>query len=138
MIRQVSPVWPACWGYSCTGPTTYFGPKHFNASGANGFTITLDVKLETDAVFSIGASAGKSSFAGIRLDSKNGTAPFSVGKFHKVAVTFKTDSVTATLDGKPLTQAGGVVGKGIADGFFIEMSIDRYIFADVDNFMLSA
>ena len=31
LMRQVSPVWPACWGYSCTGPTTYFGP----ASGRN-------------------------------------------------------------------------------------------------------
>ena len=54
LMRQVSPVWPACWGYSCTGPTTYFGPQQFNESGANGFTIALEVKLEQDAVFSIG------------------------------------------------------------------------------------
>ena len=25
VMRQVVPVWPACWGYSCSGPTTYFG-----------------------------------------------------------------------------------------------------------------
>ena len=79
LMRQVSPVWPACWGYSCTGaarqtddlllfvfrtfslcilfpsrnvslfclsagPMTYFGPKHFNASGPTGFKISLDVR----------------------------------------------------------------------------------------------
>eukprot|EP01047_Picozoa_sp_COSAG01_P066182 COSAG01_NODE_9087_length_2561_cov_3.257920_4_plen_75_part_00 len=54
LMRQVSPVWPACWGYSCTGPTTYFGPKHFNSSGSAGFTIDIDVKLEKEATFGIG------------------------------------------------------------------------------------
>jgi hypothetical protein len=55
LMRQVSPVWPACWGYSCTGPTTYFGPKHFNSSGSSaGFTIALDIKLEKEATFGIG------------------------------------------------------------------------------------
>lgn len=52
-----------------TGPMTYFGPKAFNASGAKGFTISLDVKLEKDAVFGIGGSTGK-SFMGVLLDSK--------------------------------------------------------------------
>jgi len=77
LMRQVSPVWPACWGYSCSGPVTYFGPKHFNASGAAGFTISLDVKLEKDAIFGIGGSKGggkgAGALAGVTLDSKNGT-----------------------------------------------------------------
>ena len=103
LMRQVSPVWPACWGYSCTGPMTYFGPKAFNASGSNGFTISLDVKvrrchlslaslrqkplidpavspcpqLEKDAVFGIGGSTGGKGFAGVLLDSKNST--FTMG-----------------------------------------------------------
>ena len=143
LMRQVSPVWPACWGYSCTGPMTYFGPQHFNESGANGFTIALDVKLEKDAVFSIGGSAGKSSFAGVRLDSKNGTytlgstsgpASFAVGAFHKVAVTLKDGSMSAPLDGKAL---GGKAHHKSLGNFYIEMSLDRYVFADVDNFILS-
>ena len=143
LMRQVSPVWPACWGYSCTGPMTYFGPKHFNSSGTNGFTITLDVKLEKDAVFGIGGSTGGKGFKGLSLDSKNGTfslgdasgtASFAAGTFHKITVTLKPDYVTATLDGKSL---GKSKGKGIDDGFYIQMSLDRYVFADVDNFQLT-
>lgn len=143
-MRQVSPVWPACWGYSCTGPTTYFGPKNFNASGAQGFKITLDVKLEKDAIFAIGGSTGGNTFAGLQLDSKNGTytigedtgpvASFKPGSFHKVEVTLTAKSVSAALDGKSL----GKSNKGIGDGFYIVMSLDRYVFADVDNFQLGA
>ena len=68
------------------------------------------------------------------------------------------DSMTATLDGKAL----GKASKGISDGFCerrstgcscwplrcltarllalladIQMSLDRYVFADVDNFQLT-
>ena len=25
VMRQVTPVWPDCWDYSCAGPTTFFG-----------------------------------------------------------------------------------------------------------------
>jgi hypothetical protein len=42
--------------------------------------------------------------------------------------------VSATLDGKPL---GKKSSKGIEDGFYIQMSLDRYVFADVDNFQLT-
>ena len=86
-MRQVSPVWPACWGYSCTGPMTYFGPKNFNPSGAQGFKIALDVKLEEDAVFAVGGSSGGKSFAGLLLDSKNGT--FTIGDETGPAPSFK-------------------------------------------------
>ena len=49
VMRQVSPVWPACWGYSCTGPTTFFGAQefHFNSTGKETLTAIIDVKLET-------------------------------------------------------------------------------------------
>jgi len=143
-MRQVSPVWPACWGYSCTGPMTYFGPKKFNASGAQGFKIALDVKLEQDAIFGIGGSTGGKNFAGLLLDSKNGTytigeetgsaASFKSGSFHQVEVILTAQSVSASLDGKPL---GKKSTKGISDGFYIMMSLDRYVYADVDNFQLT-
>ena len=139
IMRQVSPVWPACWGYSCTGPMTYFGPKAFNASGPKGFTISLDVKLEKDAVFGIGGSTGgKGGFVGLRLDSTK-QAGFTVGQFHKVTVTLKPGSMSATLDGKPVNGQPDEVreGGGIKDGFYIEMSLDRYVMADVDNFQLT-
>jgi hypothetical protein len=159
-MRQVSPVWPACWGYSCTGPVTFFGPKDFNASGAQGFKIALDVKLEHDAVFGIGGSTGPvpdvgvQKWYGLLLDSKNGTykivywtgtkkfqrheitgpaASFKPGSFHQVEVILTAQSVSALLDGQPL----GNSSTGISDGFYIMMSLDRYVFADVDNFQLT-
>jgi hypothetical protein len=36
---------------------TYFGPANFTDAGPNGFTITLDVKLEKDATFGIGLNS---------------------------------------------------------------------------------
>merc|ERR1712048_1501720 len=33
VMRQVVPVWPACWGYSCAGPTTYFGSWCIHTDG---------------------------------------------------------------------------------------------------------
>lgn len=47
-------------------------------------------------------------------------------------MTLSADAIEATLDGKAL----GKSSTGIQDGFFIEMSLDRYIKADVDNFSL--
>lgn len=104
----------------------------------------MDVKLEKDAIFAIGGSTGGNTFAGLQLDSKNGTytigedtgpvASFKPGSFHKVEVTLTAKSVSATLDGKSL----GKSNKGIGDGFYIVMSLDRYVFADVDNFQLGA
>ena len=121
------------------------GPKQFNASGAQGFKIALDVKLEGDAVFGIGGSNGGKAFAGVLLDSKNGTftigeesgsvTSFKAGSFHRVEVTLSAQSVDASLDGKPL---GKKSNKGIQDGFYIQMSLDRYVFAQVDNFQLVA
>ena len=37
---------------------TYFGPKAFNSSGAKGFTISLDVKLEKDVSLELVNVAG--------------------------------------------------------------------------------
>lgn len=155
LMRQVSPVWPACWGYSCTGPTTYFGPAAFNTTSANGLTLALDVKLEKDASFTLGL--GK-TFYGLTLDSlnntytctsagsggtKKGKASFATNVWHKITVNIKGGLVTATLDGKTLAGGGGNadadvdrVGGG-SDGFYIVMSLDRYIYADVDNFKIT-
>ena len=64
----MSPVWPACWGYSCTGPLTYFGPKSFNYSA--GLTASIDIKLEADTAFNLVTDGGG---AGVKLDSRDGT-----------------------------------------------------------------
>ena len=66
--------------------------------------------------------------------NKTSACAFEVGNFHKVAVTLTPDSISAALDGK-------VLGKSSTtnrDGFYIQMSLDRYVFADVDNFALTA
>jgi hypothetical protein len=86
-----------------------------------------------------------------------------VGAWHKVAVSSKGGVVTATLDGKTLVgsvaveeplvavEGGAHITKGAPlhtdtgnttsgngnGGFYVQMSLDRYIFADVDNFQLS-
>jgi len=156
IMRQVSPVWPACWGYSCTGPMTYFGPQEFTAAGPKGFTINVQVMIEEDATFGIGLSPG---FQGLLLDSKgtftikgdkggsSGTADFKAGTWHNVTVSNVEGAVTATLDGKALTgsataassqpeeRADAVTAKGGA-GKYVQMSLDRYVFAAVDNFMI--
>ena len=46
-------------------------------AGPRGFTISLDVKLDEDAQFGIGGSAGQKSFGGVLLDSKSGK--FTIG-----------------------------------------------------------
>eukprot|EP01052_Picozoa_sp_SAG31_P012275 SAG31_NODE_714_length_12645_cov_15.347760_8_plen_518_part_00 len=147
LMRQVAPVWPECWGYQCTGPHSYFGPKTFNASGPNGFRISIDVRLESDAIFAIGGSKVVECPLCLRLDSKNGTfrlgnqsgaAKFSTGSIHKVVLVLKTNSMSASLNGIPLVDRSGEKHCGIEDGFFISMSLDRYVYADVDNFEISA
>ena len=115
----------------------------------------MDVKLEKDATFTIGL--GK-AFLGLALDSQNGTfaitggksgskgkAAFSVGGWHKVTVNVKGTAVTATLDGQALSGGSSDAGAGVDatvaaegnGGYYIMMSLDRYVMADVDNFKLS-
>jgi hypothetical protein len=50
----VVPVWPACWGYSCSGPTTYFGPKAFNPKAdptIRGTLVSFDLQVEAHVGF---------------------------------------------------------------------------------------
>ena len=56
------------------------------------------------------------------------------GALHKVAVTLTPHSVSVSLDGKLLGRSSEA---GMKDGFYIKMSLDRYVFAAVDNFQLS-
>lgn len=67
------------------------------------------------------------------MGGTSGKASFAVGTTHKVSVTLKPGSVSASLDGKVLATDS----KGINDGFFVVMNLDRYITADVDNFQLT-
>jgi len=113
--------------------------------------MTVDVKLEADAVFTFGAMQGK-NFVGINLDSEKGTfsttgsqpqsgkASFAINTWHKLALTLTNDAVKASLDGVPLASSarlGASETKSI-DGFYIKMELDRYVFAAVDDFRLSA
>jgi galactosylceramidase len=150
VMRQVSPVWPACWGYSCSGPLTYFGPSAFNAS--DSLTMTVDVMIEAmDAKFSLGlgqGSKGKMN-AGIEIDSsagawslpgttaKGSTSAFTKGKFHTIILEINSTSVAATLDGNVL--GSGACNSGVcADGLYIQMGLDKYVYAQVDNWSVSS
>ena len=146
VMRQVSPVWPACWGYSCSGPLTYFGPAGFNASG--GLTMKIDVMIEEeDATFSLLGLVGQSK-TGIEINSGNGSwsftgtgqstvggiTDFKAGVFHSLAMHVNTTMITASLDGKVL---GSSPLKHMQDGFYIAMGLDKYVYAQVDNWSLS-
>ena len=131
VMRQVVPVWPACWGYSCSGPTTYFGPAQFNDSTK----ISFDVLLEDHA--SIHLVAGSSlvlNTSGVwSFDKKSGTdLDFKVGQWNTVEMEIGR---SASFNGKVLaTSDHDSAGHGTP----IKLSMDRYIFAQVDNFSIEA
>jgi len=93
VMRQVVPVWPACWGYSCTGPTSYFGPSELTGD----LTVTMDVRLEDDAVFTLDFLNKDNKNAGyskLDLDSKgtfsfggtNGSVDFGINQWHMIEI----------------------------------------------------
>jgi len=109
VMRQVVPVWPACWGYSCTGPTTYFGPSEFKGD----LTVSMDVRLEDDAVFTIDLLNEQNKnmqYKRLDLDSKGnyalgnskGNAAFGINKWHTVTLRMAGGWQSATLDGNLL------------------------------------
>ena len=150
VMRQISPVWPACWGYSCSGPLTYFGARAFNVSANAGFAMKIHVKLEqSDAAFSF-VVADDQSEAGITLDSAAGTftisrwgkgekpltgqARFNKGAWHTVAVSLTPETISASLDGVVL----GNTTTNLEDAkFSVKMGLDKYVYAAVDNFEIN-
>lgn len=144
VMRQVSTVWPACWGYSCTGPTSYFGAQEFNASG--NLTAWIDVKLERDdAAFTLSVENGGKTIHGVTLDSRNGgsftivpdgskgKANFNVGQWHTVELRMSETSADVLLD-------GAVIGTGDGPGsrsFYFKMQLDSYVYAQMDNWRIA-
>eukprot|EP00036_Acanthoecidae_sp_10tr_P021481 CAMPEP_0206318684 /NCGR_PEP_ID=MMETSP0106_2-20121207/17335_1 /ASSEMBLY_ACC=CAM_ASM_000206 /TAXON_ID=81532 /ORGANISM="Acanthoeca-like sp., Strain 10tr" /LENGTH=746 /DNA_ID=CAMNT_0053750429 /DNA_START=12 /DNA_END=2252 /DNA_ORIENTATION=+ len=143
IMRQVSPVWPACWGYSCSGPLTYFGPALFN--GSTGLTVSIDVMLEDHGCWTFGGDSKGISGAtlctnGTSTVSYMGskapiTAAFAVKTWHTCSLRFNATAVSVTLDGATV---GSVGSHGGFDGWKIVMGLDRYIFASADNFKIAA
>lgn len=143
LMRQVSPVWPACWGYSCTGPTTYFGPSEFNHSTR----VVVDVKLEDTGSWTLSTEGGSS--IGISLDTDgswslvdgkstkaNGKGlSFAPNSWHTVELQIGESYYAALFDGQVLSNQ---TNTGAHDGYRYKVSMGRYIFAAMDNFKISA
>lgn len=112
VMRQVVPIWPQCWGYSCTGPTSYFGPTEFEGD----LTVSMDVRLEDDAVFTIDyLNSHNSEIAGKRkldLDSRgnfsfgnaNGSVDFGINAWHTIEIRQEIGQVK--VDGKVIVDVG--------------------------------
>jgi len=136
VMRQMSTVWPACWGYSCTAATTYFGPEIFNTSTR----YSVDVMAEDHVGFTFGVSngvtatvatngtwnVGKSSGKGISFD---------VNTWHTLSLEVHAKNATLSWDGKVL---GVDTATSTSDGSFIKVLLDRYVFANMDNFVIEA
>eukprot|EP00039_Didymoeca_costata_P031305 m.34107 g.34107 ORF g.34107 m.34107 type:complete len:723 (+) comp8671_c0_seq2:162-2330(+) len=135
VMRQMVPVWPACWGYSCTGPTTYFGPSDYLQGTLN---ISFAVYLEDDAKISL--NSGKNVLCS--LDSETGDfvvgkqtgtgAKFTHGMWHQVSVSTTSSGMVLMLD-------GAILGKTTEGGFdgALMLQLSRYVFANIDNFSVT-
>ena len=86
-------------------------------------------QLEKDAVFGIGGSTGGKGFAGVLLDSKNGTftmggqsgsATFATGKFHKVRLAsdlrLRLRAGSGSGSGPGPVDSGSVPLQSLSDG----------------------
>eukprot|EP00035_Acanthoeca_spectabilis_P008291 m.151643 g.151643 ORF g.151643 m.151643 type:complete len:176 (+) comp14301_c0_seq4:4499-5026(+) len=108
IIRQASPVWPACWSDSCTGPFTYFGPAQFNAT--NNGNLTIDIKLEDYSCWTFGGASSSTISGGITLcsygtavimhqgETKEAKTNFAVEKWHTCSLRICASGVTAILN----------------------------------------
>ena len=131
-MRQVTPVWPACWGYSCSGPTTYFGPSSFT----KGTSISFDLNLEDHAKLTVAAGVTfmASSDGSWSLNKKTGTnSSLKVGAWTTIRVDQGEKSTAAYIGGKLIANTTDVA----KDGYSIKVSMDRYIFASIDNFAIT-
>ena len=97
------PVWPECWGYSCTGPTTYLGPGDFQRKLVLAFKFWLD----DDAVLTM---SGNGVFK-LKLDSKGAWSlnsksghglNFPTGAWHDIELSIGAQWQTIKVDGKLL------------------------------------
>lgn len=128
VMRQVVPIWPNCWGYSCAGPTTYFGPSAFSAP----LTVSMNVRLEDHAIFAITPGGHGSRLSNLSLDSAGlwvmgdlgGSVDFSVNSWHRVTLHIDHKWQAAYVDGVLLgnasflrAEAPAVQAKCVDSGF---------------------
>merc|ERR1740121_1345744 len=92
-MRQVVPIWPECWGYSCSGPTTYFGPAEFTGD----LEVSMDLRLEDHATFTLdflNAQNKNINYGTVELDTAGsfklgkatGSVKFDTNTWHTVSV----------------------------------------------------
>merc|ERR1712080_740040 len=103
VMRQVVPVWPECWGYSCSGPTTYFGPAEFTGD----IQVSMDVRLEDHGVFTLDFLDARNKnvkYNTLQLDTAGkftlghakGSVGFANNKWHSISVRNAPDSQALT------------------------------------------
>eukprot|EP00756_Hemistasia_phaeocysticola_P015187 Hpha_TRINITY_DN15391_c5_g2::TRINITY_DN15391_c5_g2_i1::g.90879::m.90879/K01202/GALC; galactosylceramidase len=136
VMRQMVPVWPECWGYSCSGPKTYFGPAELGG----GVNVSVKVQLEADAAWTLGAGDAKltinSATGAFTLKAatakSEGSADFKKGSWHRCELHVAGGYTAALLDGKLLAN----VTHGVKDGWYVSVELGSYIFASMDDFAL--
>lgn len=101
VMRQVVPVFPNCWGYTCEPPITYFGP----ASLKGDLTVSMDVRFEEGGAFSLTALGSNYSAIFLKTDGTwvygtpapqgtgelKGKVNFPPDQWHTVSVRLKPD-----------------------------------------------
>lgn len=140
VMRQVATVWPQCWGYSCSGPKTHFGPAALSHS-----TVSLDVKMEDEGEWTLNkltiGTDGKWSFE----DLRGTNVTFKPNVWHHVEYTVASDYTSASLDGvivfvKAVTLSRRREGEDAppmkVGEAAVAIELNRYIKASVDNFRI--
>jgi len=107
VMRQVVPVWPECWGYSCSGPTTYFGPTEFTGD----LEVSMDVRLEDHAAFTLDfldAHNKPVKYQTLQLDTAGifslgqtkGHVGFTANTWHSISIRNAPEWQSLAVDGK--------------------------------------
>merc|ERR1711957_82418 len=142
VMRQVVPVWPSCWGYSCAGPTAYFGSGIGSDLHDDGeLSVSMDVRLEDHGsiTFMTNVNTGGAintnhakQWVDLKMNSSDG---FATNKWHSLQLRLTNVWQAGAING---VQAFNVSrGKIPADGLSFKVKLDRYIFASIDNFEIS-
>jgi len=127
VMRQVVPIWPVCWGYSCSGPATYFGDESFNA-----VTISMDVFMEDKCAIIMGT--GKLTFWAATngtwsFGNKKGKVDFPEKKWHAVSLMVGNNWAGAKVNGQMLINTSATV-----KNWKLELLLSRYVAVQIDNF----
>jgi len=129
IMRQVVPIWPVCWGYSCSGPTTYFGDNSFGA-----VTIIMDVLMEDECQIMMADLSGKLDFkvstnGTWSFGKDKGTVSFPTNKWHLIGVMVGSSWSAATLNGHMLSNNTQSV-----NNWSLKLQLSRYVNVQINNF----